>query len=267
MKQLKILNGIHKSFENCDVVYMANDGDPGKKISYPIYIGVVKSENLFLLSFGPDMAPFELTQDNLFYMLDAMQATTAAIYNDEMGLNEKDFREKFKSVRDKANSLSIGHSGGTKPMMSTEELANFLKSEKGEDVVGASEEINELIDKVKIAGNKLRKEDLEDSVKESIMQEIEDVRSLVDKMPEAEKNAFYKQMAKRTESVLDEKVADLEKELLGDIEIEEEPDFSYAYFEGVFIKKGIQALKEELAKIPKEDRKAIIEKITKEHSN
>jgi len=129
------------------------------------------------------------------------------------------------------------------------------------------EETEDLVAKMKNLRNKQEKDDLTDEEIEEIKEGIKDVEDILNSMSDEEKEEFQKEMLKEQRDNLYEQAKDLEKELLGEIIVEQPVEQNYEYFSKIYENEGKAALKEEMAKLPKQHRSEIIEKIMAEYGS
>lgn len=160
--------------------------------------------------------------------------------------------------------------------MAEDEAAKYIADPRNKEGFDALDKLKGML---KGLGAKLPKE-LKDQLPEDIKEELEeqsaeekkenafkeDVKGMIDKMTPEEKEEFLKNQVKEARDEMFENLKKFESELLGEIEVEEDVKYDYDYYKKVFDKGKLPALREELAKIPKEERQAIINKIVEEHS-
>lgn len=109
------------------------------------------------------------------------------------------------------------------------------------------------------------------SIEEEVVDELEatesDMSQVLDNLSPEEKEELAREKAAEMRKQVFDKAAALEKELLGEIKTEPNVSYDYEHFNKIFLEKGTAALKEELAKLPKEERKPMIDKIVAEHKS
>jgi len=241
-------SGVHSAFSECDQVFKSTLGDPRNE-EMALILGKVKDKEEFYLSFGGYNAPYRMKKNHMLYLVAAITKLTGDLVN-------KEYKEDLQKILKKGIKdgscepvVGIGSGGVKKKEITPEELKKFLdKVQKAKEVVDE--------------GGDSREEMSEEY--ESAKKEISDFEDIVNSMTPEEQKILEGEAATKTRELLFDKAKALEKELLGEIVMEESVEYDYAYFKKIYVDKGAEHMREELAKIPKELRKAIIEKIVEE---
>jgi hypothetical protein len=98
-------------------------------------------------------------------------------------------------------------------------------------------------------------------IKQEMESFAEEMKERLDKLDPDEVIAYKKAAEKKFAELSQKKMKSIEKTLLGEIQEEAGIDYDYKYFANVYEKYGRETLREELAKLPKDRREEVINKI------
>lgn len=236
------LAALHKDYQNCSKVYRVNKGNP-EHGELPITLAKVKDKDMYLISFGEAEIPFRLNKEELIYMLTGLTKGISEMIKDETGEDVGDLtKENLKNANTRP-SIGIG---SFNPGKTLEELQELMKQAKdAQSVLEDDEQIGT------------------DNYEEAKRQ-AEDMKEIFDGLSEEEKEVLQKDIREKQEQMLYDRAKALEKDLMGSLQEEQPITYDYAYFKKVHAEQGTEMLREELAKIPREERQDIIDKIVEE---
>jgi hypothetical protein len=243
--------GMPKAYKDCKVVYRATLDDH----KLPLFVGVDDSEEEYLVGFGT-AAPFSLTRRQFFYMIAALSSLMAEAVSENTGMDKDEIQQAMVDMQD---DVTFGK-GVVDPSSVPAE------DKDPSDIEGLKGKIfgSDAADDQNIEGSISKLEEMKDTMEEMVSAR-EDLETMMEGMTEEERKECLKEQHKKEQDALDKKAREFERSLLGVIEEEDETVFNYNYFKEIHEKSGPAALKEELAKIPKEEREEIIQKIMAEY--
>lgn len=243
------------AYRRCKVVYRATFDDD----NLPVYLGIDAGGNDLFLGFGTD-DPYQFKYEQGLYLVGAIT-----------------------SLVNKAHVEQKGHANIDPLMPPIMKRLNLATAENKSPVTGDSDSKGKPEDKESTAESSLDElkktiyDNTEDSEEaEAVMEELkgslEEVKNMASEaaeftknMSEEERNEYMKEIAEKEEQLIAKKAREFERNLMGTLEQEDETTYNYNYFKDIHAKHGQAALKEELAKIPKDERNDIIEKIKSEY--
>lgn len=236
-------SSLHRDYQACEIINRVTLGDPANS-ELPINMGKVKGKDMFLLGIGDDDAPFKLNKNEFLYLLTSLTKIGGKSFEDE-GLVLAD--EVAKAL-DSGDIRS--HIGSSDPQNGTKERT--------------IEELQELLEKRKEAGKSIQEEEPDTPEYEDAVKSAKDMQEIFESLSPEEKKILEKDIAEQRQNAVFNRAKALEKDLTGDLETEPKIEYNYAYFNKIYKDKGTDFMREELAKIPKEERKAIIDQIVQE---
>lgn len=236
----KQVDNLPEAYKECNMIYKSVHNT----LELPIYLGVDTKENKFYIGFGNEN-PFLLSKEEIIYMMTALGALVSKGLEEQYG---KTPEEIHKEVNSSSKDITFSKGEGY-PDKATAELKKKVAEDQGFDEL--SEEDKQKLDEIK--GNL-----------EEVQNMQEQAEEYTKNMSPEEKSQYLKDIAKKQEELLAKKAREFERSLLGSIEEEDSITYNYDYFKDIHEKEGQAALKEELAKIPKEERQEIIDKIIQE---
>lgn len=244
-------DALHIAFKKCDKVYKSTLGNPDLN-EMPLYIG--KKGEEYLLSFGGKEAPFELSKYQILYLLSALTRVL-----------DEDFKGNGSSLQDE---VKISLDEGVVPIIGSNIITPTKETKKSpedlKEFLERAEKAKEILDSSK---GKEGEEEVEEEMSEAYQaakRELEDFEEVYQSFTPEERNKLSQVMSEKSRDLLFEKAKSLEEELLGEIESDPSISYDYSYFKKIYTDKGAEFMREELAKIPKEERKDIINKIVEE---
>lgn len=246
---------VHSDFGDCVDIQKVTYKD---KHSLAIYTGKNLSTGKFYVALGLQK-PWKLTEDQFAFMVSGLLASIEMM--SKLG---------HTSNNDSAQILS-GVTGDIHIARSTYSNSAHSSSEDQQEV--DSEKQQAYMDLKKAIYDHENDGSDQDTEIQEIQKKINDVRALQraheaaeNEMTEEEREKQKKDLERREMELMAQKNRLFEKRLLGKLEEEEKITYDYNYFKAIHRERGMQALKEELAKIPKEERRDIIEQIKSEHN-
>lgn len=246
---------IHNDFKSCDKIYYCTLGNP-KDQNLLLIIGQTSDEKYILVGFGEN-DPFVLAEEEFYYLIVAFTSVGNKLFNGDL---QKNIDEGLKTGSCVPTIGSGRHPNGS-PL-------NVPESEfEGKTPVESLEKIKDLMNKKKKAEEAMKdfdEDDIDTPEYNEALKMAEDFSQTLDSFSEEEKKQLAKELSKQNEENIYKKAKALEKDLLGDIEEDEAITYDYRYFKKVFKEQGPEHLREELAKIPKEERPEVIQKIVTE---
>lgn len=243
---------VPEGYESCTSMYRAVH----KKLGKEIHLGIDKPADKYYVGFGSN-PPFILNEDELIYMMTGMSALTTESLKDNTGKDMKGIASAAMKcnaeIKLSKGSITNSDPGKEDGAETSEELKKKIyEEEETEESSKKEEEIKKNMEEIK--------GDLEE-----IKNMSEQVDEFTKKMSPEEKKAYIEDLNRKHEEQLAKKAREFERSLLGSIEEEENVTYNYDYFKDIHEKQGAAALKEELAKLPKEERQEIIDKIKAEY--
>lgn len=235
----------HSDFSECDTIYkseLVSEEGP----SLALFLGMVPGKDKILLGFGYER-PFVMTERQFLYFSQAHVRLGDEMYKDKKGYSFREAHKKNAKTEERVE-MTLGK-GDMPKKRSLEDL---------QELINESGKVKETLENT---------EDVETEAYEEAKKAAEDMQEIFDSLSEEEKNALSKDIAKQQEEMLYEQAKALEKDLMGELEEEPKIEYDYHYFKKIREEKGNEVLREELAKIPKEERKAMINKIVEEAKN
>ena len=214
----------------------------------PILMGISKnnSDKVFF-SLGHEN-PYVMTKGEAKYLVQAVNS----LYNQL-------FEEDNSNVSADVNLTDGFQTPENEEVKASKELKELIE--------GKTEEIKEVFNKIK----QIIKENTGEEISEDEVQQMidgkKDLENIFENLSTEEKEELEKQMIEERRKRVDEHFEDLESELLGTIRKEELPEFTFEYFEEVFKDKGLAFLKEELAKLPKQNRESMIKRFVDKYES
>lgn len=259
-----------KAYADCGKLSKANLGNPDDD-HLPVYLGVDKKDpNKYYFSLGPSN-PYHMHKNEVIYLIGALKEL---LKHNEGNISDTEFE---KLVTDSNATISIADGFTPAPdsdIAHSKELADMINdvgTEKEEDKSGVEEKESrsaiptEILKKVKELAKKLTGKDLTDEEVKDLEAQQQDVKEVMNNMTPEEIEELNQQMAKEKRDEVYARAKELEKELLGDIKAEEDVVYDYDHFVKIYEKdRSVQALKEEMAKLPKAERSTMITKIVEE---
>tara|TARA_R110000772_G_scaffold57842_3_gene130919 strand:- start:336 stop:1175 length:840 start_codon:yes stop_codon:yes gene_type:complete len=236
---MKIASSLHRSFQQCETISRVTLGNPSNN-ELPINMGKVKDKDLFLLGIGDGEEPFKMNKKEFLYMLKALNKIGGKIFEDE--------------GEDLTAELALA-----KPLI---ELGSSEAPKELEDKT--IEELQDLLEKAEKLKKSIQEEEPDTPEYEEAVKSSKDMQEIFNSLSDEEKKILEKDIAKQRQDAIYDRAKALEKDLTGDLETEAKIDYNYAYFKKIYKDKGTNFMREELAKIPKEERKDIIDKIVEE---
>jgi len=234
----------HVSFGTCDRVYKSTLGDPDLN-QMDLLIGKVDGRDKILLSFGSGNPPYVLEKHHYLYLVAALTKVGNKLF--EEGFKQDMKTEITNGLKDGSClpmvGSSIGKSSPSEEELTPEELKEFLKGKLPDDV---------------------KVDDIDLSSFNEMKEKIEDFEKIMESMSDEDRAVLEKAAAAEREKLIYEKAKALEAELLGEIEVEEVKQRDYKFYKKIYIDKGPEAMREELAKLGKEERKSIIDQVIKD---
>ena len=210
-------------------------------------------------------------KNEVIYLIGALKEL---LKHNEGNISDTEFE---KLVTDSNATISIADGFTPAPdsdIAHSKELADMINdvgTEKEEDKSGVEEKESrsaiptEILKKVKELAKKLTGKDLTDEEVKDLEAQQQDVKEVMNNMTPEEIEELNQQMAKEKRDEVYARAKELEKELLGDIKAEEDVVYDYDHFVKIYEKdRSVQALKEEMAKLPKAERSTMITKIVEE---
>jgi hypothetical protein len=230
---------VPEHFRHCDHVYRSVFKHNGR-VGYPIYLGV--KDNDIVFSIGLDN-PITLDKNTLAYLGITLSNLADTVLTEDLKISDVK-----KHQAEIADDIEI--------------------SVRAIDASDALEEEKEALDTLKdqMMGN--AEDSLDTSGLEEMQKEmtelVEEAKAKFDSMSEQEKKEYAKNLENKLYQIRAKKIKALEKTLLGNLEEEPSITYDYAYFKKIFDEKGVHAFREEIAKIPKDERPAMIKQITEQ---
>lgn len=253
-----------KSYADCGVVSKANLEDEKADDYLPMYLGIDKKDpNKYFFSMGPNN-PYTMHKTEVVYLIEGLKAL---LKNNEK-IDDAEYAELVVSTK---NVIKISD-GFEVPKDNNVEhskiLSDLIEGKKeGEDTETEKENSmpKEILSKLKEVAKKLLGKNLSDEDIKELEEQRKDVEKIMESMSPEEKEELQHQMAKEKRDEIYEQAKAFEKELLGDIVAQEDIVYDYDHFVKIYEKdRSVLALKEEMAKLPKGERAAMIAKIVQE---
>lgn len=245
-------NSIAPEFRECESIHKANLGNP-EDDRLPIYFGYNTKKEEFILQIGEaDNAIFMSKLEYAYFMASLAKLSNEGVMESFSSSTEDFITEQLVKGGIK---LSYGNSKDpmedtttSKPMgkLSSEDLENFLDTTVKKAKLDSSDD------------------PIDTEEYEELKEQLADFEKIYKNLTDEEKAKVEAQMNLRREEMLEEKAKKFEATLLGEIEQEDKIEYTYKYFKQVYDEKGPEFMREELAKIPKAERSAIIKKIVAE---
>lgn len=223
------LEDVPQGIHGCKTVYMSLYEDE----SHPIYIGIDGDQ--VRVSFGLNDT-FHLDKEMFTYMSGAFFNMGATILKNEFG-----DQKPLKSI---AQSKQVIHDGPLEQPLD-EETQKQQDFEKLERTVNGYDDEDEP-EQVKLA---------------------RDVQSKMQDLDPEERRKMKTEAQQQEMTGLESNVKEFEDSLLGDIDRDDDITYDHDYFVSIYKKKGLPALREELATIDKAQRKPIMDKIMAEEDS
>jgi len=230
-----------EAYKECSQLLRATYGND---TYLPVLMGVSKnnSDKVFF-SLGHEN-PVVMTKEESKYLVNALISLYKELFNEDLG--PKEFHHTGVNI---FNGFDTPED---KNVQASKELAQLID--------GKEKDIKEVFQKLKAVVKEMTGQELSDEKIEELSKQKEDLENIFENLSPEEKELLEKQIIEEKRRETEEHFESLEKELLGEIKIEELPEFTFEYFDKIYTDKGIAFLKEELAKLPKTDRQSMIEK-------
>lgn len=241
----------------CNVIYDCSiKGQP-----YNIYVGVENATRRYHIKFG-STPPLVVSRQRMFFILSSFGALATRAMIDE-GFDNSDMHKIVQESMEDAQFQKL-EVENDQMYKAEDSMVKGNSSELRKDIdQEATEDFSDRGDAELDAQGASRSEDLEKELAE-IASLKQDFENHTKEMTEEEKEAYEQTLHKKEEEALDKKASEFEKMLLGKIESDDDVEYNFAYFLEVHKTQGAAALKEELTKLPKEDRDPMIAKIKEE---
>ena len=94
---------------------------------------------------------------------------------------------------------------------------------------------------------------------------MEDFQKIIESLTPEQREKMEAELSLKREDLIAKRAKEFELELLGEVEIEESVVYDFEYFKNLYEKKGMAFLKEEMAKVPKEEREELTQKIVEHY--
>lgn len=231
----ELLNSFPEELKACDIIYRPISNENLDK-NLEMYLGVSQNEfgELVYILYIRDQVMLYLDSKNLFALFELFGLFIEKSQKDFFNLNTEAIEKKHaKIIKDEFSSLRVGKVLKELPSLNLE----------------YAEELKSLLN----SGN-------DEAIPENFPQ---DIATIMGEMSEEEKENFVKEQIllkkEQDEKFLDE----FEKSLLGDVKIAEIPKIvlDIDHFVNVFNTFGLNAFREELFKLPEEDRAIMLEQV------
>lgn len=232
-------------YENCEQVYRASMGQE----DMPMYIGVEAGSKNLSVGFN-GAAPVSISKKHLFYMVNAFSAMSSKLLKEHYGEGNTEFMEGCKdAAQDMVLATVKSGDSAEEPMIkghNAEELKKALAEEAPD--FDNSEVIEGLTAQIKET--------------EALAAQAEEFTK---NMSEEERIAYNKELQKKQNDLLEKKSLEFERTLMGTLEQEEAVNYSFEHYLDIHKAHGSAALKEELSKLPEDEREEVIAKIKEEY--
>ena len=249
------LIAIHPAFAKAKKIFKCVLGDPMHN-ELPIYGAYIEENNSFILSLGEEL-PIEMSEVHFKYFMKAILKLGSSVYEED----HSDTLQDFLSSKDKVGEISeptIGYGSGIGVTAAgTSGVKKHFTSSK---------DMEEYLEKLKNAKDRTKEleeqEEIDTEEYKAVKETLEDLQKSYEKLSPEEKQAVMEDMSKRKEELLQKTTEEFEKLLKGELEEEPKIELTYEYFKNIYDTKGKDFMREELAKLPPEERREMIKKIT-----
>jgi len=226
----------HPGFDDSEIMFRSTLGETG---NLALIFAKVSQKDRYLLGIGDGADPLSLTHNELIYLIRSLSGVSQRTLKktgtfNQAALTSEDTKPNIKEVSPRTRKTL--------------------------------EEIQDLINTADMAKESLEGDDLDIESEEydQAKAAAKDMAEIFNSLSPEEKEILDAEMQKKSQELVTQKARALEKMLLGDIKEEQAIVYDYEYFKNIHATKGKEFLREELAKIPKAERKEIINKIVTE---